>query len=380
MLGLLLFAPALPLLGVAVLMNPAAKTTCLAGDLMVTVIPDTLSVTTGGGATISLGRAQLAHAAAIIMIGARTRDTGRDGVVIALMAALAESGLRMLANTTAWPESAGYPHDGDGQDHDSLGLFQMRPQAGWGSVEQLMDPAYQIRAFYGGPAGPNNGSPPGLLDLAGWRTMPKGEAAQTVEVSAYPDRYQHWEPAAQQILNTLTQPADGGQPGDPAVPETTTIVFPLPAGTWVKTSGFGPRIHPISGRESFHQGTDYAAPDGTAILAAADGLILAAGPLGGYGNAIIIRHTIGGQDIASLYGHMWDGHLYVAAGQQVAAGQHIADVGSNGNSTGPHLHIEIRPDNQPSQAVDPDLWLAQHGATSQTDPGVSTTGCHTGGR
>src|SRR5699024_11769818 len=115
----------------------------------------------------------------------------RDGLVIALMAALTESTLRQLANTSAYPESANYPNDGDGSDHDSLGLFQMRPQSGWGTVAELMDPTYQARAFFGGPDGPNYPSPRGLLDIPGWEQLDKGEAAQAVEVSAYPRSEEH---------------------------------------------------------------------------------------------------------------------------------------------------------------------------------------------
>ena len=96
---------------------------------------------------------------------------GRDGILIALMAALTESRMRMLANTSAYPESGDYPNDGNGSDNDSLGLFQMRPQAGWGTVAELMDPDYQAAAFYGGPGGPNQGSPRGLLDIPGWEQM-----------------------------------------------------------------------------------------------------------------------------------------------------------------------------------------------------------------
>ena len=102
------------------------------------------------------------HAATIIETGSGIDGVTRDGLVIALMAALTESTLRMLSNTGAYPDSAGYPNDGDGGDHDSLGLFQMRPAAGWGSVAELMNPRYQARAFYGGLTGPNRGSPRGL--------------------------------------------------------------------------------------------------------------------------------------------------------------------------------------------------------------------------
>ena len=375
LLLVLLLGPILPLLGVAVVMNPAAKATCVTGTMTVGPIPDSLTAITSDGVTVTLDRTQLGHAATIITVGARTPGVTRDGIIIALMAALQESHLHMLANTSAYPESADYPHEGDGGDHDSLGLFQMRHQSGWGTVEQLMDPTHQARAFYGGSTGPNHGSPRGLLDITGWQTLSKGEAAQAVEVSAYPDRYQTWQPVAETILTTLTQPTNSGA-GDPLVPETLAVVFPLPAGTWMKTSGYGWRIHPLTGVNTFHSGTDFAAPDGTPILAVADGVVVFAGPMGGYGNAIDIRHTIGGQQVTSRYGHMWDGHLYVAAGERVTAGQHIADVGSNGNSTGPHLHFEIRIG---GNTTDPEVWLAQHGATDLTNPAVTTTGCYAGG-
>ena len=72
------------------------------------------------------------------------------------------------------------------------------------SVAELMDPAYQAAAFFGGPSGPNYPSPRDLLDIPGWQSMGKGEAAQAVEVSAYPDRYNNYEPVAENILTNLT--------------------------------------------------------------------------------------------------------------------------------------------------------------------------------
>ncbi|MDR2566167.1 MAG: M23 family metallopeptidase [Bifidobacteriaceae bacterium] len=380
--GLLMVGPALPLLAVACLMNPAAKATCATVTLTVGAIPESLTATDSAGVSVTLNRKQLGHAATIITVGGRTPGVDRDGVVIALMAALTESRLRMLANTSAYPESADYPNDGDGSDHDSLGLFQMRHASGWGTVEQLMAPVYQARAFYGGQTGPNHPSPRGLLDIPDWKTMPKGAAAQAVEVSAYPDRYANWEPVANTILAALTRPAapnNGGGTADPSVPETGSVVFPLPAGTWVKTSGFGMRVNPVTGVYTLHAGTDYSAPDGTPILAAADGTVTFSGPRGGYGNAILINHTVDGKLVASLYGHMWDGDLYVKAGDRVVAGQHIADVGSNGRSTGPHLHFEIRPNSDYNEVTDSDVWLAQHGAATMTDPTANAGGCYTGG-
>jgi hypothetical protein len=126
----------------------------------------------------------------------------RSGQIIAIMMALQESSLRMLANTNV-PASLHFPNDGVGRDHDSLGSAQQRPAAGWGTVEQLMDASYNARAFYGGPSGPNRGSPSGLLDIPGWQGMDKGPAAQAVQVSAFPELYARWEPAATAIVAAL---------------------------------------------------------------------------------------------------------------------------------------------------------------------------------
>jgi murein DD-endopeptidase MepM/ murein hydrolase activator NlpD len=380
--ALIFLGPSTALIGVGVLMNPAATAACLPGSLIVGQVPDSLTATTRGGATVTLNKTQLTHAATIITVGARTAGVGRPGVVIALMAALTESSLRMLANTSAYPESANYPNDGNGGDHDSLGLFQMRPQSGWGTVAQLMDPTYQARAFYGGQTGPNYPSPMGLLDIPGWQQLDPGSAAQAVEVSAYPDRYQNYQPVAEAILAALTRPAtSGGGGGDstPVVPETTRLVFPLPEGSWVRTSPFGWRIDPITGERAFHAGSDFAAADGTPIYAIADGAVVFAGPSGGYGNLIIIEHTVAGQRVASYYGHMWDSGIYVSAGETVNAGQHIGDVGSDGHSTGPHLHLEIHPGGRGAEAVDADAWLTEHGAEGITAGDAAPAACTAGG-
>ncbi len=103
------------------------------------------------------------------------------------------------------------------------------------------------------------------------------------------------------------------------------------------TSRFGTRSDPITGETETHSGTDIAAPTGTPILSAADGIVELAGNFGnGYGNYVIIRHSI---TTETLYGHC--SVLNVRAGQLVKKGQKIAEVGSTGYSTGPHLHFEV---------------------------------------
>jgi len=220
----LLLAPAIVLLGVGATANPAVSyaAACDTAGLNVTGQPPAeLTATTRDGTTVTLDGQQLQHARTIILVGTQTQGIDPDGILIALMAALTESGLRQLSNVAAYPDSGGYPNDGDGHDHDSLGLFQMRPESGWGTVADLMDPNYETHAFYGGAASPNHGSPAGLLDITGWQQLSLGQAAQTVEVSAYPDRYANEEPVARTILTALTTPALGSDDAEAPSPSST---------------------------------------------------------------------------------------------------------------------------------------------------------------
>jgi murein DD-endopeptidase MepM/ murein hydrolase activator NlpD len=109
---------------------------------------------------------------------------------------------------------------------------------------------------------------------------------------------------------------------------------------------------------SMHWGLDLAAPLGTPILAAADGVVLRAGPASGYGNAIYVQDAEGN---VQVYGHMR--YLYVDAGDVVSAGDLIAKVGSEGQSTGPHLHFEIHQGGINGRPTDPADWLAARGAS-----------------
>ena len=373
---LMLFGPTILLLSVAVLMNPAAAA-CATGagtGIIVGNIPDQLRVTTANGEIFTLNRQQLTHAATIITVGGGIEGVGRPGVKVALMAALTESTLRMLTNTGAYPESANYPNDGNGGDHDSLGLFQMRPRSGWGTVAELMDSNYQARAFFGGPGGPNYPSPRGLLDIPGWQQMDPGEAAQAVEVSAFPDRYRNYAPVADRILDTLTGSGSGAGRPEVTTAESSRVVFPLPEGTWVLTSPFGMRTHPITGERKLHTGTDFSAPDGTPILAAADGTVTVAEFSGGYGGLIVIEHTINSTTVATAYAHMWQSGIHVQAGDRVRAGQHIGNVGSSGMSTGPHLHFEVRPGGTHAEAADAAKWLNDHHAANLPEATVGVAG------
>jgi len=102
------------------------------------------------------------------------------------------------------------------------------------------------------------------------------------------------------------------------------------------SSLYGWRIHPITGERSFHWGLDIALPEGTPILSGQDGTVIFAAYSGGYGFLVVIDN---GEGLVSRYAHC--SIIYVTVGQEVSVGDVIARVGSTGQSTGPHLHLEI---------------------------------------
>lgn len=118
----------------------------------------------------------------------------------------------------------------------------------------------------------------------------------------------------------------------------------------VITSRFGYRDHPIIEDASFHTGLDIAAKSGTAIKAFADGKVIEAGKNATYGNYLLIEHKDG---IRSFYGH--NSRLNVKKGQSVSLGQKVAEVGTTGMSTGPHLHFEIR---KGTVRLDPSYYIS----------------------
>jgi murein DD-endopeptidase MepM/ murein hydrolase activator NlpD len=116
---------------------------------------------------------------------------------------------------------------------------------------------------------------------------------------------------------------------------TESLSYPL-AKRAIVSSPYGYRTHPIDGGRKFHRGTDFAAPTGSAIVAAHGGTVKVARGYGTFGNTVIVES----EDYQTLYAHA--SRLLVSQGQEVNAGDAIALVGSTGNSTGPHLHFEVR--------------------------------------
>lgn len=299
-------------------------------------------------------------------------EVSEDGLLVAVVTALAESNIRMLANDGAFQRPAGsgvmpgpawlaaaeavaasmdYPHDGVGRDWDSVNFFQQRPSAGWGSVADLMDPHYSARAFFGGPGSPNGGSPRGLLDIAGWQEMSTGEAAQAVQVSAFPEAYDRHLEFGQQIVDAVSD----------VECDTGGVIDPPNADGWVHPA---PQVVVLTGRYGhdrgsyIHWGEDLAAPEGSPILAPADGVVAHTSCSSFQGRSpcnILIDH---GGGLESLMVHMWPNGVHVDQGDAVEAGEHVADVGNNGNSTGPHLHYELWQDGTP---IDPSAFFSSVG-------------------
>lgn len=129
-----------------------------------------------------------------------------------------------------------------------------------------------------------------------------------------------------------------------------SMTWPVPSSRRI-TSPYGWRICPFHGRE-LHPGIDVGRPQAggdwptsqRSIVAVASGTVISAGYRGGYGNTVILDH---GNGVTTLYAHQANGGIRVSSGQQVERGQRIGTVGSTGNSTGPHLHFEVRVNGSP---------------------------------
>ncbi|QIS13493.1 peptidoglycan DD-metalloendopeptidase family protein [Nocardia arthritidis] len=152
---------------------------------------------------------------------------------------------------------------------------------------------------------------------------------------------------------TQSIPAVTGTPSLAAGAGPVRRTLPIEAGKFTVSDVFG-------ARGGTHLGVDLAAPDGTTIYSVADGKVVAAGPASGFGNWIVIDSIdFNGRTFSAVYGHMWDSGIHVRVGDTVTAGQPIAQVGSAGESSGPHLHFEIVPGGRftGGRQIDPIPWL-----------------------
>lgn len=139
---------------------------------------------------------------------------------------------------------------------------------------------------------------------------------------------------------------------DPGMPQPTLRALPVDGEV---ASPFGRRTDPIEGDVRTHAGVDIAAPEGTSVRAAGDGVVVRSGRAGGYGNLVVVDH---GGGLQTRYGHL--SRIDVASGERVSAGATVGAVGQTGRATGPHLHFEVRRD---GRAVDPGV-SARSGPTT----------------
>ena len=112
--------------------------------------------------------------------------------------------------------------------------------------------------------------------------------------------------------------------------------FPLDTAEWRLSGAYGWRTDPLTGKETFHRGTDLACPEGTPVIAAMSGIVTAARRSSSYGSCVRLCHA-GGQE--TLYAHLQ--YLFVRAGELVETGQTLGTAGQTGRATGAHLHFEL---------------------------------------
>jgi murein DD-endopeptidase MepM/ murein hydrolase activator NlpD len=244
------------------------------------------------------------------------------------------------------------PHDGVGRDHDSVGMFQQRPS--WGPAARLLDPRYSSAKFY-----------ERLLKVDGWERMRLTDAAQLVQVSAFPGAYQKWEQLAALLVAKIAGDdlSDaGGAPLCAAAGQVSSSGWTVPAQGSVG-SGFRTASRPT------HNGVDLIAARGSPIRAAAAGIVITVicqasngtcdsdgGPaVTGCGWYVEVAH---GANVWTRYCHMGQ-RPSVVVGQRVQVGEVLGLVGSSGNSSGPHLHFEVHLAND---AIDPVPFMAGRGA------------------
>ncbi|MCP8882375.1 M23 family metallopeptidase [Devosia sp. XJ19-1] len=130
--------------------------------------------------------------------------------------------------------------------------------------------------------------------------------------------------------------------------ELAPVHMPI-TGNFRQSSGYGNRKDPFTGNRAFHSGLDFAAPSGTSVLSAADGVVSFVGERSGYGKVVEVEH---GNGLMTRYAHL-SGYI-AQKGQKVLTGTPIAKVGSTGRSTGPHLHFEVH---RADTSLDPKPFL-----------------------
>lgn len=287
--------------------------------------------------------------AAIVMSAGLEMGVPERAIVIAVMTAMGESGLRVV-------------DEGEAIGPDNAGLFQQGAGSTWGTHEDRADPETSATSFYRE-----------LIAIDGWEAMEPADAANAVQKGADAAIYGEFWDEATEMVTSLSETAAVTARVEPCVTELGALG--AGSGAWVSpvvgraTSSFGYRVHPVLGIAGAHTGTDIAAKCGTPVVAARDGIVVwsGGGIQGRTGNQVVIYH---GDGELTRYGHLLSGSVLVTVGTTVKAGDRIAGVGGDrrldplgaGNSTGCHLHFETN-ENNGSTALDPVATMREHGVT-----------------
>ena len=169
------------------------------------------------------------------------------------------------------------------------------------------------------------------------------------EMSKSEDNISHLQDTTETIKDVIIRLQSLGYEGNSNLIKGSGVLS-YPCKTIKITSDYGMRIHPIYKVKKMHTGLDFGGqPAGTPVYASADGIVITSGWLNGYGYTVIIDH---GNKVSTLYAH--NSKLLVSPGEEVKRGQPIAKVGSTGNSTGPHIHFEVRVN---GEHTNPREWL-----------------------
>lgn len=323
---------------------------------------------------------QVRNATTIVQAGQDKKVPPR-GWVIAVATAMQESDLRNLAsNSRRWPTvarlSQALPHEGDGNDHDSVGLFQQRADEGeaaeqgrkaWGPVKDLMTPSVSAKKFYAA-----------LLKVDGWQTMALTKAAQRVQGSAYPSAYAKHEDKAARLVDAVSGNAAQTPAAAEQVGACAANTDKVASTGWVRpvSARIGDRYHAAARVGHKHEGVDLIAKRGKPIVSVAAGTVIhmecdrqredgyncnrdGSPRTRGCGWYLDIRHA---GNIITRYCHQLRKPL-VGVGDKVKAGQQIGVVGTSGSSSGPHLHFEVhRGCRTSSCTTDPEKFMKDHGA------------------
>lgn len=305
------------------------------------------------------------------------KKAGDSVTKAALITAVAETELKNLANDgestnpaeykSAVSKSKDTTNQGVKLKGNALGLMGMTyPQ--WGEVSELMNPDKSAAKFLDA-----------ALKVTGYDSKSGVDLAKEVMSPTSPDTYDNASGTADRIFDAMKKAGSdtGGSTGGGAVGERGKgeLIQPMAAGTFQQTSGFGERWG------SLHDGADWAGTDRVPEYAVADAKVVKSEPASGYGNWIILGITLSnGEYIEALYGHMRAEDMFVKAGDTVTGGQKVALQGSEGQSTGSHLHFGIYPGGwKMGGGVDPLPYMMPEALPLGSDGNLDTSSIRKGG-